>query len=319
MRIIEVRKIWDDGGHNAFTDICRWGGYYWVSFRHSLNHSCDVAAGKIFILRSRDGKVWEKASEMAQEGADLRDPKFAVRDDRLVLSAMHIKMGVRPLEIGPLARYRTEDGSRWQRLEDDPSMCFFLWRPFKTADGFYASSYVEWTDADGKMQGRSNLMFSKDGLAWEKVSRIASEGNPNETSLDIAPDGTMLALVRRDGPDGTPLVCTAKPPYTDWECRRTDRWLQGPMMKRVGDRLLVAGRCQADDELRTGLFWLEGTSLQYISALPSGKDTSYAGMVQRGPGSALLSYYSGHESESGSYAEGDKAQRTAIYVATLKL
>ena len=84
MRIIDVRKIWDDGKHNAFTDICRWGGYYWVCFRHSLNHSADVIPGKIFILRSRDGQLWEKAAEMARAGADLRDPKFVVHDDRLI-------------------------------------------------------------------------------------------------------------------------------------------------------------------------------------------------------------------------------------------
>ena len=319
MRIIDVKKIWDDGGHNAFTDICRWGGCFWISFRHSLNHSPDVAAGKIFILRSGDGQLWEKAAEMEREGADLRDPKFFVCNGKLIVSAPLLKMGVRPFEMGPLTRYLTKDGSSWRRLEDDPSTCFFLWRPFKTADGFYATCYVEKADADGKMQGQVDLMFSKDALAWEKISRIASEGNPNETSLDIAQDGTMRALVRRDGADGTPLICLAKPPYTEWECRRTDRWLQGPMMQRTGEGLLVAGRCRVDGEIRTGLFWLKEASLKFISSLPSGKDTSYAGMVQTGGGRALLSYYSGHKFDSGSYAEGETPQRTAIYLAELEL
>jgi hypothetical protein len=196
-------------------------------------------------------------------------------------------------------------------------MCYRLWRPFKTPDGFYAASHHRITEK-GVLRNWVDLMFSNDGFSWRKVSCIASEQFPNETSLDIAPDGTMCALVRREEGSGFPLLCIASPPYTAWKKREIARWLKGPLMRRIDDRLLVVGRCQVDDVIRTGLFWLEDTSLRYIGILPSGQDTSYAGMVRTGKRSALLSYYSGHEFENGAYTNGQNEQRTAIYVAKLE-
>ena len=34
-RMVEVRKIWDRGEHNAFTDLIRWHGRWWCTFRES--------------------------------------------------------------------------------------------------------------------------------------------------------------------------------------------------------------------------------------------------------------------------------------------
>jgi hypothetical protein len=77
--------------------------------------------------------------------------------------------------------------------------------------------------------------------------------------------------------------------------------LKGPMLKRLpGGSVIV---CRQWDmrgghkrNTRTQLFWLpDGEPLQYVSTLPSGGDTSYAGWLDTGPGRAVLSYYSSHE------------------------
>ena len=36
--LISVKKIWDAGGHNAFTDLLRWHGQWWCVFRESEAH-----------------------------------------------------------------------------------------------------------------------------------------------------------------------------------------------------------------------------------------------------------------------------------------
>src|SRR5688572_25301459 len=58
--IIEVRKIWDEGRHNAFTDLVRWKDRWWCTFREGEDHV--GGEGAIRILTSTDGGKWESAA-----------------------------------------------------------------------------------------------------------------------------------------------------------------------------------------------------------------------------------------------------------------
>src|SRR5678815_2607483 len=74
--IIEVKKIWDAGAHNAFTDLVRWHDRWWCTFREAEDHV--GGDGAIRILTSVDGTKWESAALLTEKGIDLRDPKFSV-------------------------------------------------------------------------------------------------------------------------------------------------------------------------------------------------------------------------------------------------
>ena len=37
-QVLEVRKIWDAGAHNAFTDLIRWNNVWWCTFREADDH-----------------------------------------------------------------------------------------------------------------------------------------------------------------------------------------------------------------------------------------------------------------------------------------
>lgn len=379
MRIADVRKIWDDGEHNAFTDICFWKDAYWLVFRHAINHSV-LIPGRIFILKSVDGGKWEKVAELVDHefGFDLRDPKLMVAGDRLMVVAFRhilpeVRMPEHPaltavdnnrntwyariwerLEVGPVASpldaqlpqglfqvgngrlsaygtqtliFHTGDGASWTICGPKPPLFCRVWRPFKSESGFYAATHhrIHTQGNVHEYDGWVDLIFSDDGIRWKTVSRIASEGRPNETDLDIAPDGTMRALARREAPRQNSLLCVSHPPYTQWTHHELDRKIGGPLLRRLDGRLLVAGRYRADDGSGnfTGMFWLVGKDLEFIERLPSGRDNSYPGLARTGPGSALLSYYSGHEFQSRlpSNDEPDsllRTQRTAIYIADLK-
>ena len=52
-QLIEVRKIWDAGEHNAFTDLIWWHNNWWCTFRESAGHV--GGDGKIRVLISPDG------------------------------------------------------------------------------------------------------------------------------------------------------------------------------------------------------------------------------------------------------------------------
>src|SRR5678816_701456 len=74
--LIESKKIWDAGRHNAFTDLVRWHDRWWCTFREADDHV--GGDGAIRILTSVDGTKWESAALLTEKGIDLRDPKFSV-------------------------------------------------------------------------------------------------------------------------------------------------------------------------------------------------------------------------------------------------
>lgn len=83
-QLVSVAKIWSVGQHNAFTDLTRYRGKWFCTFRESEAHI--GGNGQIRVLTSRDGKRWESAALLTEQGIDLRDPKLSVTpDNRLML------------------------------------------------------------------------------------------------------------------------------------------------------------------------------------------------------------------------------------------
>src|SRR3954465_3791807 len=85
-RLVSGEKIWDQGKHNAFTDLVRWRGKWYCTFREADAHV--GGDGKLRVLESADGKAWEPIALIAEQGIDLRDPKLSVTPkDQLMISA----------------------------------------------------------------------------------------------------------------------------------------------------------------------------------------------------------------------------------------
>ena len=58
--IVEVRKIWDEAPHNAFTDLVRWKDQYYVCYRVGTAHNS--TDGEIHVMRSPDMRTWTPAA-----------------------------------------------------------------------------------------------------------------------------------------------------------------------------------------------------------------------------------------------------------------
>src|SRR4051794_13860191 len=71
--IVSVKKIWDQGKHNAFTDLVRWHNKWYCTFRESDAHV--GGDGQIRVLESDEGDKWQSAALIRETGIDLRDPK----------------------------------------------------------------------------------------------------------------------------------------------------------------------------------------------------------------------------------------------------
>lgn len=85
-KILEVRKIWDQGKHNAFTDLIRFQNKWYCTFRESEGHV--GGDGSIRLLESQDGEEWKSVANITEAGIDLRDPKLSIANDgRLMIVA----------------------------------------------------------------------------------------------------------------------------------------------------------------------------------------------------------------------------------------
>ena len=299
--IREVRRIWSEGPHNAFTDLVYFDQQWLCVFREGKDHvSFD---GRVRVLASSDGKAFHSISVLSMPAADLRDPKICVTpDQRLMLTA-----GLRlAQDLGRTLAWFSYDGVTWTSPQPIGADNDWLWRVTWSEGIAYAVGY-SWTEPSGL-----RLYTSRAGRSFQPIEApLIEEGSPNETTLVFTPDDLAYALVRREAGSCTAMLGRARPPYTDWSWEDTGQPLGGPGLLRLPDgRLVAAGRVRAGSEEgpRTALLWLDAASgnLTEFLELPSGGDTSYPGLVWH-QDLLWVSYYSSHEGQ------------TSIYLAQVEL
>jgi len=297
MELIEARKIWDKAPHNAFTDLVRFQDRWFCVFREGTAHVSPD--GALRVITSVDGEKWESAALITSTNSDLRDAKITVTPDgQLMLcgaEALHDKSKHTHQSLA----WFSKDGCSWSDKYEIGDPDFWLWRVTWHAGKAYGIGY-----GCGKDQS-VRLYSSRDGKKFDTlVDRLFDVGSPNESSLVFDGD-TAYCLLRRDGKPNTGLLGVAQPPYTNWEWKDIGTVIGGPHMLRLPDgRFVAAVRLYG----RTSLGWVEPQSgrLSEFLKLPSGGDTSYAGLVLH-HGLLWVSYYSSHEG------------KTAIYLAKVKM
>lgn len=292
LNIERLLKIYDDGNHNAFTDICWFNGAPYCTFRHATNHVSED--GRVLILRGTEtGERWQVVASLRSE-TDTRDPKLMVTPEGL-FSYSFSRFADRP--DGPDQRATgysfSADGDHWTPWTVI-EWGLVYWRPRWHEGRGYVAAY---------RCGDWSIIFkaTDDGRTWEEVSVIAEregEPRPNETPFEFAPDGTCWALVRREYPDQRPLLARSRPPYTDWTHEEMDIKIQGMCIWFVGEQPFMSGRWyQPGGHVNTAIFRLDGARPVCQVVLPSGGDTSYMGVAQHPhePPRWWLTYYSSHE------------------------
>ncbi|MCU0500617.1 MAG: hypothetical protein MUC51_02415, partial [Anaerolineae bacterium] len=55
-----VRRVFNDGNHNAFTDLCRFRGHLYLTFRNCPDGHMLFTSSRIIVMRSEDGRDWEQ-------------------------------------------------------------------------------------------------------------------------------------------------------------------------------------------------------------------------------------------------------------------
>lgn len=317
----DVVKIWDAGKHNAFTDLIRFKEQWFCTFREGDAHV--GGDGKLRVLVSADGAKWTSAALLEEKGIDLRDPKFSITaaGRLMIVAGGSVYEGKKLLGRQPRVAF-SKDGKEWTAPKRVLAEGDWLWRVTWNGGKCYGVSYNaarrETKDAKdaattgkvepGAAEWKLKLWVSAAGEKYDLVTHLDVPGHPNETTLRFAPTGEMVALVRREGGNQKGWVGLSKAPYKEWSWKELPGRVGGPNFVFAQGAPTVAATRLYDGKVRTSLCLLDPINgkLDEVLKLPSGGDTSYAGLVWH-DGVLWVSYYSSHEGKS------------AIYLAKVKL
>ncbi len=286
---VGVQNEW----HNSNTDMIHWKGQFYMIYAESPSHFTSELC-RLVVRFSDDARAWTETAQFRVPGEDIRDPKFAIIDNRLFVYVFkNISLDVEP--YGTQYSY-TEDGENWTPLNDVPDQKgWLLWRP-KSLDNktWYVPAY--WHE-----HGKSILLKGTDGIHWDTVSTIYDGDRNDETDIEFMADGRMMATARLEfgdsicaHPEACTFIGTAEPPYTKWKGIKSEvTRFDGPCLFSYNGEVYGIGRHNPQpprpyqyrgslfSKKRTSLYHFTPEGMTWLSDFPSAGDTSYAGIVQK--------------------------------------
>lgn len=323
VEVSNIRRVFHNGEHNAFTDLTKFKDKYYLTFRTCPDGHMVHPTASILILTSDDLQTWKQVHQFSVKHRDTRDPHFLVFQDKLFVYTGTWYSGAKTI---PTSEYDlnkhlgyaawSTDGQQWNSpIMLDGTFGHYIWRAAAHGGKAYLCGRRKVEFAEGpKGEGNeveSLMLESDDGLVFRKKA-VFQETAGDETAFLFEADGSLLAIGRR-GRANAQLI-TGKPPYDQLSRIDLDRYVGGPLITKWNNLYVVGGRnTMSDRGPKTSMCWLHEGKLVEFAELPSGGDNSYPGFIDLGSGKAVMSYYSTHEKS----ASGQPI--TAIYLADLKL
>jgi len=323
VKVTNIRRIAHNGEHNAFTDLAWFQGHIYLTFRTCPDGHMVHPTSRIIVMRSSNGKQWEKVHTFGVPKRDTRDPHLQVFRDRLFVYTGTWYCGDSSPKKWDMNQHlgyavSSADGKTWSKPQMlEGTYGHYIWRTATHGGKVYMcgrrkTGFAEVASREERdVIVRSMILVSSDGLKFSPIGSFQDQYG-DETAILFEPDGQMLAISRRGG-GRTAQVVRVAPPYNKSARVDLDRYIGGPLLKKWEGHYVVGGRNLQKRSAYLSLCWLKDNKLTEFAALPSGGDCSYPGLIKLCPGCALVSYYSSHEKD----AQGRTI--TAIYLAELEL
>jgi hypothetical protein len=297
----DLRKIWDRAPHNAMTDLTRYRNSWVCVFREGTDHISPD--GRIRILISDDGSDWNSVAALTIPELDLRDPKISeTPSGTLMINAAAAYPASAPQRHQSFVWF-SSDGNAWEGPYKIGDRNNWLWRVTWKGKKAYGIGYNTVEPLGIRLYAGS------DGRDYDVlVDGLFVRDSPNEAAIAFRKDETALCLLRRDAGEATAQLGIARPPYKDWTWKDLGVRIGGPHIISLPDGRIVAAVRRYGETPWTSINWVDEADgkLTEFLALPSGGDTSYAGLCWH-DNLLWASYYSSHE------------QRASIYLAKIKL
>lgn len=298
---LEVDKIWDKAPHNAFPDMIRFKGNFYVALREGNNHMPDKS-GAVRILKSKDGKKWQSVGLLEEEDRDVREGRLSITPEGkiMVITAVGVYDDGYKI-LYPMVSFSDEKGEDFtplQRIEMDiePNLDW-MWRVTWHNKVGYGIVYRNYNAAR-----EVHLLKTTDGINFNHVAQLPIDGGPNESTIRFDENGEMYVLVRREDDDKMGVLAKSDYPYKSWTTKKLTKRLGGPNFLFLDNSTLVMGtRDYRKEGAKTAIHLtdLDGNIKKSMN-LPSGGDTSYPGMVLYKK-KLWFVYYSSHEEKTSVY------------------
>lgn len=111
-RVTNIRRAFHNGEHNAFTDLCRFRGRYYLTFRSCPDGHGVHPTSSILVLASDDGLVWKHLGLFQEDFGD--ETAFLFDDDGAALAIARSGGGRNAQVCRSQPPYDT-----WQRVDLD--------------------------------------------------------------------------------------------------------------------------------------------------------------------------------------------------------
>ena len=338
VRVTNIRRVFYNGEHNAFTDLIRFQDKFYLAFRSCPDGHMVYPTSWNIVLESDDAQTWRQVHHFRVPKRDLRDPHFLIFKEKLFVYVSAWYCGDSPTAKEDYGFNKhlgygcwSTDGSTWNEpIMLEGTYGHFIWRAAAHNGTAYLCGrrkreFVE-TPRNIRSDVEGVMLESDDGLTWSKRALFQTT-HGNEAAFLFEPDGSVLAVARFTLDNSQ--LCRSKPPYSEWERTDLHRFIGGPLLVKWGERYLVGGRNTSgpswgghdlvgerkttEPRPVTTLYWLVDGKLCKCASLPSGGDNSYPGFVELSPTRGLISWYSSHEKDD----PGNTM--TAIYLADLEI
>ena len=310
MKLLKIKKIWQQGKHNAFTDLCAYKNQYFCCFREASAHISRI--GIIRILVSDDLNSWRLISTIRTHQCDLRDPKISISfDGKLVLSYLKVTFN----DIGkPKASHNcissSYTGTSWSQPKIFADDNWWLWRICWIGKEALGIGYNYQEGCVRLYKGDPNRKFSCIDNNLFGLKRY-QKGYPNESDIVFLKTGVAVCVLRRDADTASAQLGLSHPPYTQWHWHDLGCFVGGPaLIVDENDNILLSGRSWDIEQGAKTRLWqvnLQQKLIAPIMTLPSAGDTSYPGMIIVDK-ILYISYYSSHQQN-----------KSSIYLAKIEM
>ena len=294
------QDVWSDGTYNAFTDLTRFQGNWYLVFAASSGQSVPAIGqpGRIRVLESADFQSWTSVAVLSSSG-DLRDPKITVTPSNQLMIISGDVSQIAPYVVQSAAWF-SSNGTNWGNENPTGVADSWIWRTVWHDGVGYGIAYgPNNTDPTGGSEQTTWLLTTTNGLNYSAALQLSPTGQmADEAGLAFLPNGTAVMVTRRDWETTSSVgISTAASNYTNWTFTNANLQLESPNLLTLPDgRIVAAGRMYAQPNVAyTGLAWVDpttGTLTPFLKfANTYGTDTGYPGLYWYN-NQLMVSYYS---------------------------
>jgi hypothetical protein len=288
----------DDNTSYNFTDLTYFKDRWYLIFRESDSHAYG-RDGVINLYTRLDNENWQLIKTFQVDGFDLRDPKFSINGDKLMLYIHGSKYLNK--ELLGFSDYRSNciGGTQWGDLEK-VTLDNLKARPYKIPGNESWPWRVTWYQGKAYSFGYTftanssifDLYKSNDGLAF-KGSNVMSNDFPfrGEATIRVDEKGDFYAIIRSKDL----ILARSLDGNKSWEVfdKIPVLSLGGPNFIFYKNKMLITGRDSNAMKVVLYSYDLDAKVYTELFTFRSGGDCGYAGMVIK-DGDLWVSYYSSH-------------------------